>query len=54
MPVVICLKTRTFAVSPTTYLYRTILQYSCDLLENSYICSIANNHKLKGKLIELL
>ena len=67
--VVICLKTRTFAVSQTTKRIKYIptyqlwfawklvhLQYrkqpkiksmlccnSCDLLENSYICSIANN-----------
>ena len=67
--VVICLKTRTFAVSQTTLrqVYRSrfmlwfawklvLLQYrkqpltipfhqsnSCDLLENSYFCSIANN-----------
>ena len=67
--VVICLKTRTFAVSQTTYRLSSIntielwfawklvlLQYrkqllgviefiilSCDLLENSYFCSIANN-----------
>ena len=68
-PVVICLKTRTFAVSQTTWrgrfrlLYKlwfawklVLLQYRkqpiaedkwcaicCDLLENSYFCSIANN-----------
>ena len=68
--VVICLKTRTFAVSQTTITARAgiahglwfawklvLLQYrkqlaenpqnwlkSCDLLENSYFCSIANNH----------
>ena len=68
--VVICLKTRTFAVSQTTYDYVTfwryklwfawklvLLQYRkqhyytkswsrrcCDLLENSYFCSIANNN----------
>jgi len=67
--VVICLKTRTFAVSPTTeglinsqaiklwfawklvhlqyrqqhLPIRRFHKYSCDLLENSYICSIANN-----------
>ena len=67
--VVICLKTRTFAVSQTTFLWSTafclllwfawklvLLQYrkqhhlnqifvrlGCDLLENSYFCSIANN-----------
>jgi len=67
--VVICLKTRTFAVSQTTIVSRShnklglwfawklvLLQYrkqqildfqtkqsGCDLLENSYFCSIANN-----------
>ena len=67
--VVICLKTRTFAVSQTTWAVLTpcaimlwfawklvLLQYrkqlsgrpvvgsmGCDLLENSYFCSIANN-----------
>ena len=66
----ICLKTRTFAVSQTTLFFEKIafcmlwfawklvlLQYrkqhipsntisslGCDLLENSYFCSIANNH----------
>ena len=74
--VVICLKTRTFAVSPTTYVLNKIyelslwfawklvhLQYrqqqevnnrvdnvSCDLLENSYICSIANNRLYSMRL----
>ena len=69
--VVICLKNRTFAVSQTTWMFRTcskyrlwfawkivLLQYRkqrnmlrgfrtnrCDLLEKSYFCSIANNHK---------
>ena len=41
--VVICLKTRTFAVSQTTFLLRSLLDARCDLLENSYFCSIANN-----------
>ena len=70
--VVICLKTRTFAVSQTThrgfglywqplwFAWKLVhLQYrkqhyrmirhrgnGCDLLENSYICSIANNELL--------
>ena len=69
LPVVICLKTRTFAVSQTTacgqykrtyklwFAWKLVLlQYRkqlpvcrhnrigcCDLLENSYFCSIANN-----------
>ena len=41
--VVICLKTRTFAVSQTTGNKISITSSSCDLLENSYFCSIANN-----------
>ena len=41
--VVICLKTRTFAVSQTTLTWVTLITVSCDLLENSYFCSIANN-----------
>ena len=70
----ICLKTRTFAVSQTTVVYRNedgqglwfawklvLLQYRkqlkllmmwivlrCDLLENSYFCSIANNNSLSN------
>ena len=77
--VVICLKTRTFAVSQTTEIDVTkprgglwfawklvLLQYRkqqqdpiaffnacCDLLENSYFCSIANNVLLK-RLLRLL
>ena len=41
--VVICLKTRTFAVSQTTREGSWKTSSCCDLLENSYICSIANN-----------
>ena len=41
--VVICLKTRTFAVSQTTKLTMPSIVSRCDLLENSYFCSIANN-----------
>ena len=41
--VVICLKNRTFAVSQTTYGRRDMEAQGCDLLEKSYICSIANN-----------
>ena len=44
--VVICLKNRTFAVSQTTFYRRTSLPLSCDLLEKSYFCSIANNIQL--------
>ena len=48
LDVVICLKTRTFAVSPTTEDGLTGVYESCDLLENSYICSIANNRRDKA------
>ena len=41
--VVICLKTRTFAVSQTTLTSSLSSGLCCDLLENSYFCSIANN-----------
>ena len=41
--VVICLKNRTFAVSQTTGVYEKEIVTSCDLLEKSYFCSIANN-----------
>ena len=43
LSVVICLKTRTFAVSQTTWIPKQFTRLSCDLLENSYFCSIANN-----------
>ena len=41
--VVICLKNRTFAVSQTTFRKGVEKDWSCDLLEKSYFCSIANN-----------
>ena len=41
--VVICLKNRTFAVSQTTWDINSRITTSCDLLEKSYFCSIANN-----------
>ena len=41
--VVICLKNRTFAVSQTTFGGFENPDNSCDLLEKSYFCSIANN-----------
>ena len=41
--VVICLKNRTFAVSQTTLRSPVKQENSCDLLEKSYFCSIANN-----------
>ena len=44
--VVICLKNRTFAVSQTTINFVICQQSSCDLLEKSYFCSIANNSTL--------
>ena len=43
MSVVICLKNRTFAVSQTTFKGALLIMTSCDLLEKSYFCSIANN-----------
>ena len=72
--VVICLKTRTFAVSQTTHSNKTMARYwlwfawklvllqyrkqlqssdilqwtRCDLLENSYFCSIANNRSFSA------
>ena len=42
--VVICLKNRTFAVSQTTNYSMSFYWFSCDLLEKSYFCSIANNN----------
>ena len=39
----ICLKNRTFAVSQTTFIRLKDTIGSCDLLEKSYFCSIANN-----------
>ena len=39
----ICLKNRTFAVPQTTIILADIKTTCCDLLEKSYICSIANN-----------
>ena len=79
VPVVICLKTRTFAVSQTTtsnvislslslwFAWKLVLlQYRkqllcsfhwmevcCDLLENSYFCSIANNW-LDGRIFLII
>ena len=76
----ICLKTRTFAVSQTTdvrpFVFSAVLWFAwklvhlqyrkqlfrwscnavscCDLLENSYICSIANNLVLALILLKLL
>ena len=42
----ICLKNRTFAVPQTTIILADIKTTCCDLLEKSYICSIANNVNL--------
>ena len=42
-PVVICLKIRTFVVSATTAYLVNVVEYCCDLLENSYLCGISNN-----------
>ena len=46
--VVICLKNRTFAVSQTTLKSRPTSRLSCDLLEKSYFCSIANNRHVNA------
>ena len=46
--VVICLKNRTFAVSQTTFRKGVEKDWSCDLLEKSYFCSIANNGKAQA------
>ena len=43
LPVVICLKIRTFVVSATTWSNALTPVWSCDLLENSYLCGISNN-----------
>ena len=42
--VVICLKIRTFVVSATTFIVLNDEMTRCDLLENSYLCGISNNH----------
>ena len=42
--VVIYLKICTFVVSITTYQKAVTDLYSCDLLENLYLCGIYNNH----------
>ena len=47
LPVVICLKNRTFAVYKTTVTYLSRWNPSCDLLEKSYLCGIQNNRTLK-------
>ena len=47
--VVICLKIRTFVVSATTGCCPHSRCCRCDLLENSYLCGISNNHKLRYK-----
>ena len=52
MEVVICLKTRTFAVSQTTGTAIPLPNMGCDLLENSYFCSIANNEDGLEKELE--
>ena len=41
--VVICLKNRTFVVSTTTFVLRSMRTSRCDLLEKSYLCGINNN-----------
>ena len=46
--VVICLKIRTFVVSATTFNFNLCDKYSCDLLENSYLCGISNNNSSRS------
>ena len=41
--VVICLKTTTFVVSTTVDEWEKGYRFSCDLLENYYLCSINNS-----------
>ena len=41
--VVICLKIRTFVVATTTICQRLMNEFSCDLLENTYLCGSNNN-----------
>ena len=53
-PVVICLKNRTFAVSQTTMASSFNTMYSCDLLEKSYFCSIANNSKCTWLIVDIV
>ena len=52
--VVICLKICTFVVATTTLAYENNLEYSCDLLENMYLCGSNNNDKFNAKLQALL
>ncbi|KXO16308.1 hypothetical protein HMPREF3202_01425 [Prevotella bivia] len=39
----ICLKISIFVVSNTTDLKNAIIGFSCDLLENFYLCGIKHN-----------
>ena len=46
----ICLKSLTFVVSITTYIFNIFDISCCDLLEKSYLCGINNNARLKAKI----
>ena len=50
--VVICLKIRTFVVSATTVGTSKRRSMCCDLLENSYLCGISNNHRMASNCDE--
>ena len=52
--VVICLKIRTFVVSATTLISDEDASLCCDLLENSYLCGISNNGRVRSWLGWLL
>ena len=45
----ICLKIRTFVVSATTGKEIIFIAVRCDLLENSYLCGISNNHEVTNR-----
>ena len=48
--VVICLKIPTFVVATTTPSLSVLTLFSCDLLENSYLCG-SNNNLCSGKCL---
>ena len=41
----ICLKIRSFVVATTPWLSRALVGFSCDLLENTYLCGSNNNER---------
>ena len=48
--VVICLKSLTFVVSITTFVFVCYINTGCDLLEKSYLCGINNNKAALGAI----